>query len=173
MNHTNRTQIATTRTGRAVALPPLLTRTERQVLVRLAKGWSSAEVAEDLAVSKRTVDFHCTNIHAKLGVRNRVEAVNVARNQGLIPVELSAAPVAPGAAGAVGQNTNPAGRTKGFAVGARVQVEPPGRYKYQHGTVAGFVQCDAGIKLVKVQLDNGAVHCYPSELLYRTETEAA
>lgn len=51
-----------------------LTRREREVLSLIFQGKSSQEVADDLYVSKRTIDFHLGQAYEKLGVRNRFQA---------------------------------------------------------------------------------------------------
>src|ERR1051325_4852913 len=51
-----------------------LTKREVEVLTLVIEGKSSKEVAEQLFVSKRTVDFHLANIYEKLRVTNRVQA---------------------------------------------------------------------------------------------------
>ncbi len=55
----------------------LLTDRERAVLAQIVNGASSKEVARDLGVSPRTVDFHRSNILQKLGARNIAELVRV------------------------------------------------------------------------------------------------
>lgn len=61
-----------------------LTRREVEVLTLVIEGKSSKEVAEQLFVSKRTVDFHLANIYDKLNVTNRVQAFREATRRGLI-----------------------------------------------------------------------------------------
>lgn len=61
-----------------------LTPAERRVLAGIAAGKSSREVAEQLFVSKRTVDFHLASIYRFLGVGNRIQAINAARERGLL-----------------------------------------------------------------------------------------
>ncbi len=53
-----------------------LTPREREILDRLAKGYSHKEVAEELFVSPTTVRKHIFNIYEKLQVHSKVEAVN-------------------------------------------------------------------------------------------------
>jgi DNA-binding NarL/FixJ family response regulator len=61
-----------------------LTARERDVLQQVAVGYTVAEVARALAVADNTVKTHLKAIYAKLGVRSRVRALNVARDRGLI-----------------------------------------------------------------------------------------
>lgn len=64
--------------------PVHLTKREIDVLGQVRQGKSNKEVADDLYISKRTVDFHLDNIYTKLGVRNRLQAFSEARRLGLI-----------------------------------------------------------------------------------------
>jgi DNA-binding NarL/FixJ family response regulator len=57
-----------------------LSRQEIQTLQHLALGLNNREIGVRLGVTERTVKFHLSNIFAKLGVRNRVEASIVARS---------------------------------------------------------------------------------------------
>ena len=66
-----------------------LTKREVEVLTLVIEGKSSKEVAEQLFVSKRTVDFHLANIYAKLSVSNRVQAFREATRRGLIPFHIT------------------------------------------------------------------------------------
>ena len=61
-----------------------LTLRERQVLALLAAGHSNPEIAETLFISRRTVTTHISNLYAKLGADNRVEAVGKAHRRGLL-----------------------------------------------------------------------------------------
>jgi DNA-binding CsgD family transcriptional regulator len=63
---------------------PLLTPREVDVLVLASHGLTSSEIAEELFVSTLTVQSHCKNIYAKLGVGNKAAAVAVALRHGLI-----------------------------------------------------------------------------------------
>jgi DNA-binding NarL/FixJ family response regulator len=53
-----------------------LTARERQILDRLAKGYSHREVADELFISPTTVRKHIFNIYEKLQVHSKIEAVN-------------------------------------------------------------------------------------------------
>jgi len=61
-----------------------LTPREREVLVHLAQGESNAEIAMALGVSPGTVKTHVATVLAKLGVRDRVQAVIAAFESGLV-----------------------------------------------------------------------------------------
>ena len=57
---------------------------EREVLQALKSGRTSREIAGELGISERTVKFHLTNIMGKLKAANRIEAVVLALEQGLL-----------------------------------------------------------------------------------------
>jgi LuxR family maltose regulon positive regulatory protein len=66
------------------ALPEPLSQREREVLKLIAAGLTNREIAETLVISPETVKKHTGAIYSKLGVSNRTEAANKARELGLL-----------------------------------------------------------------------------------------
>jgi two-component system response regulator NreC len=65
----------------------LLSEREREVLLLTARGCTSAEIAERLALSPRTVESHRANLMRKLGLRTIADLVLYAVRRGLIALE--------------------------------------------------------------------------------------
>ena len=57
---------------------------ELEVLKLIAEAFTSDQIAQELTISRRTVDRHRENILAKLGMRDRVELTRYAIRSGLI-----------------------------------------------------------------------------------------
>lgn len=62
----------------------LLTRREREVVIRMGAGHSNLRIAEELTLTAQTVRNYVTRIYRKIGVTNRAEAVVWARERGLV-----------------------------------------------------------------------------------------
>ncbi|MFK0021237.1 response regulator [Streptomyces sp. NPDC090798] len=61
-----------------------LSEREHEVLLAIAKGWTNTEIAEHLVLTESTVKKHVGRVLAKLGARDRVQAVIMAYDAGLV-----------------------------------------------------------------------------------------
>ena len=62
-----------------------LTPRELEILELIARGLSNKEIASQLFVSENTVKTHSSRVFDKLNARRRTQAVQIAKEQGLIP----------------------------------------------------------------------------------------
>lgn len=62
----------------------LLTSREKEILCLVAQGLSNREIAEQLFVSRYTVESHIKHIYRKLAVTKRTKAVSTARSMGIL-----------------------------------------------------------------------------------------
>lgn len=61
-----------------------ITKRELEILELIAKGMSNREIAETLFVSENTVKTHSSRLFDKLSARRRTQAVQIAKEMGLI-----------------------------------------------------------------------------------------
>ena len=62
----------------------ILTNREKEILCLVAQGLSNREIAEQLFVSRYTVESHIKHIYRKLSVTKRTKAVSTARSMGIL-----------------------------------------------------------------------------------------
>jgi DNA-binding NarL/FixJ family response regulator len=77
-------QPSTTTARTLPTYPAGLTAREVEVLRLVAQGLTDAQVAEQLVISRRTVNWYLTSIYSKLGVSSRSAATRFAVEQKLI-----------------------------------------------------------------------------------------
>lgn len=74
---------------REMVAPPTgvsaLTERERSVLLRVARGKTNREIADELVISERTARTHVSNVLRKLRLSSRTQAALVAVREGLVP----------------------------------------------------------------------------------------
>jgi len=68
--------------------PEILTPRETAVLTLIAKGKSNKELADDLAITEKTVKTHVSNILSKLNLPSRTQAALYAIRMGLVDVNM-------------------------------------------------------------------------------------
>jgi DNA-binding NarL/FixJ family response regulator len=81
-----RTLVATQAPAEVTYRGPALTERESDVLTQVAAGQTNAEIAQALFLGVETVRTHMSRILAKLGARDRTQAVVIAYTTGLIPL---------------------------------------------------------------------------------------
>ena len=69
--------------GRSDPRLDTLTDREREILVAIGHGWTNGEIAERLVLSESTVKTHVGRVLAKIGARDRIQAVIFAYDLGL------------------------------------------------------------------------------------------
>lgn len=81
-----------TRRREAAARLAGLTDREREIVVRVARGWSNADVARDLFVSEATVKSHLGAVLSRVGCSGRVEVAVLAERAGWLQETVPAQP---------------------------------------------------------------------------------
>lgn len=77
------------RSSSQVVLAPMvsaLTPRERQVMMLVARGYSTDEIARELTIGVATVRTHVYRLRCKLGARDKAQLVSLAYRSGLMPV---------------------------------------------------------------------------------------
>ncbi|MPZ50285.1 MAG: hypothetical protein GEU75_13475 [Dehalococcoidia bacterium] len=107
----------------------ILTQRELEILAHMAAGRSNPEIAAALFLSVHTIEYYCTGIYQKLGVRNRMEASLLCIRLGVVAVPTSDSPRATNRAiqdapepddRLVSTDMNRAGRVFGKMIGAGI-----------------------------------------------------
>ena len=81
---------ATATTSKSIVREIALTDREQEVLIGVARGERSKEIAARLGITERTVKAHLSSIYNKFGVDSRAAAIAIASQRGLIaPHDLS------------------------------------------------------------------------------------
>lgn len=68
-------------------LEPALTAREQAVLLGIARGMSTDQIAKELSIARATVAFHTRNAYSKLGVSSRLEALRTLVEKAIVPYE--------------------------------------------------------------------------------------
>jgi DNA-binding NarL/FixJ family response regulator len=72
-------------TKKTLANPGGLTNRQLEVLRLVVEGLNNEQIADELYLSKKTVEHHVSAIYSKLGVDSRTQAVNAATEVGAVP----------------------------------------------------------------------------------------
>ena len=64
-----------------------LTSREREVLHLVAEGYSNADIAARLSITRRTAETHRARVMRKLGLHNQAELIRYALRRGILPME--------------------------------------------------------------------------------------
>jgi LuxR family maltose regulon positive regulatory protein len=78
-------QLVSQSNGNEQLIEPL-TKRELEILGYLERRFDNAEIAAELVIAPATVKRHTINVYQKLDVHDRREAVEVARNLGILPL---------------------------------------------------------------------------------------
>lgn len=68
--------------GQGVALPPSLTNRERQIVAAIVAGRTNKQLAHQLGVSPKTVEWHLGRLYQRVGVASRAELAVLAERGG-------------------------------------------------------------------------------------------
>ena len=64
-----------------------LTAREQEVMQLTAEGYTAAQIADRLSISRRTVEGHRANLMRKLGLSNRADVMRYALERGVVPMK--------------------------------------------------------------------------------------
>jgi DNA-binding NarL/FixJ family response regulator len=82
--YTQRQPAAAARTSGGESRLAALSEREREVLVAIGQGRTNLEIAEQFTVTESTVKKHVGRVLAKIGARDRIQAVVIAYDTGLV-----------------------------------------------------------------------------------------
>lgn len=70
--------------GRPANTPGVLTERQKEVLERICRGHRSKQIAYELNISPKTVEFHRSRIMSRLGAHSVGELIRLAIEQGFV-----------------------------------------------------------------------------------------
>jgi DNA-binding NarL/FixJ family response regulator len=82
-----RSTFAPAQEAEQVSGTPVLTPREWEILQQIAQGKSNSDIADQLSLSKATVQNYVSNIYAKLGIETRTEAMLYAMRNKLVDIK--------------------------------------------------------------------------------------